>query len=119
MKKLKVLIVDDDRDIQKRYEHHLKDAGIQIVSAYTLNEAWNLFQAHPDLSLIVMDACLVPRQPPTTLELVKKIREAQFSNSIIAASSDVGYRKQLLRAGCDCESEKWNVPKIVKEILNL
>ena len=112
----KVLVVEDEFRHQRSWKDSLH-GKVEIMSAYTIEEAEGLFFANVDVALIVMDAC-VPGDDPTTPPLVQKMRET-FFGPIIAASSDWGYRQELMAAGCDHECPKHAVPQTVVRILNL
>ncbi len=113
----KVLIVDDMGEYHSSYKRGLKDLGSDaiILSAFSIEEARKLFNENPDIDAIVMDAC-VPGNYPTTQPLVREFRKI-FSGPIIAVSSLDEYRDMLIEAGCDYESVKSALPKILLEIL--
>ena len=90
---------------------------VHILEARSVEDGERLFTENPDVSLIVMDAC-VPGDEPTTPPLIRKMRK-MFTGPIIATSSDHSYRQQLMRAGCDHESWKSDVPKKVVTLLKL
>lgn len=112
----KVLIVEDENKRQDFYALALM-GRVEILRAQDLRTAEELFQGHPDVSLIVMDAC-VPGDNPTTPPLVEKIRKT-FQGPMIAASSDEYYREILMNYGCDHEASKDQVPVKVRELLSL
>jgi CheY-like chemotaxis protein len=112
--KPKVLIVEDDEALQSCFELDLQDSA-RILAACSMQHARKQFAQHPDLAMIVMDAC-VPGNHPTTLPLVREFRE-QFQGPIIAVSSIDHYRKALLAAGCDHECDKSDVGATVLRLL--
>lgn len=112
----KILIVEDRQFYHELWSRSLGDK-VLILGAYTIEEAEALFAANPELALIVMDAC-VPGDWPTTLPLVRKIRET-FSGPMIAVSSESAYRRKLMERGCDHESDKDDLPQKILEILGL
>lgn len=116
----KVLVVEDYEDIQELYRIELAGKAygkVDMISAFSIQEAKEHFACHPDVDLIVMDACLVGLKP-NTLPLVKEMRKT-FTGPMIAASASPEYRQQLVEAGCDYEAPKGDVPKKVIEILKL
>jgi DNA-binding NarL/FixJ family response regulator len=112
----KVLIVEDSQGYQRDYARALT-GKVEILAALTIDDAEDLFVENPDISAIVMDAC-VPGDDPTTPPLVRKIRET-FTGPMIAASSDWDYRQELVAAGCDHEVPKGRVPAKLIEVLGL
>ena len=117
MAKPKVLIVEDNFDIQRNYREALESVA-EVLSAYTIKEAEELFATNPDIVAITMDAC-VPGGKPNTQHLVRMMR-ATFSGPMIAASSDSYYCGLLKDAGCShsCD-QKWMLPKELKMVLGL
>jgi CheY-like chemotaxis protein len=107
MKKIakRVLIIDDDTAITVRWICLLEDMGVVVNQATTLEGAKTDFANHPDVNVIVMDACLIPGEGPTTLELTKEIRKV-FAGPIIANSNSVEYQDLLMLAGCDYRGDK-------------
>lgn len=111
----KVLIVEDNRYIQKYWQRDL-DGKVIVVSAFSLKEAEDKLADNRDISAIVIDACV----PGNSLNIVsiKKIRK-NFSGPMIAASSVKANRQELLRLGCDYAVAKASVPQKILEILGL
>ena len=116
MDKKKVLIVEDMDSKQEDWAKAL-NGKVEIVSAFSISEAEERFQANPDIALIVMDAC-VPGDSPNTMDLVRKFRST-FKGPMIANSTCWDYRRALIGAGCDYEYSKYKVPKKVCEVLGL
>lgn len=115
-KQIKVLIVEDSRGWQIMYARDL-NGRVEILSAYSVAEAEKLFAANPDISAVVIDAC-VPGDEPTTQPLVSKIR-GSFTGPMIASSGAARFRKALMGYGCDHEADKRNVPIKLIEVLGL
>lgn len=114
--KPKILVVEDIEDFQLQYRKNLNDIA-DILAATTLDEGKRLFDANPDIVLVVMDAC-VPGNKPNSMELVKHMRQT-FEGPIIASSSMLEYREILIGAGCSIKSHKSGVPDLIRELLRL
>lgn len=112
----KVLIVEDEPLWQRMWAVRL-DGKVDIIRAYTIETAEEKFADNSDLALIVMDAC-VPGSFPTTISLTSQLRET-FKGPMIAASSDEGYREQLMDAGCDHHATKGEVVSKVLSLLGI
>jgi hypothetical protein len=112
-----VLVVEDDPSYHRDYVKALEGKA-QILSAFTLEEGQQQFRENFNrISVIVLDAC-VPGDWPTTPPLSREFRQAGFKGPMVAASSIHQYRRQLMEAGCDIDSNgKGNVPRIVTEFL--
>lgn len=116
----KVLVVEDDRATQDGWNTTLKGL-VNLVSAYTIEEAREAFTANPDIVAIVMDGC-VPGDGdldnPNTRSLVCDLR-LTFKGPIIAASGSPYYGNLLVEAGCTYRCEKKDVPRKILDILDI
>jgi len=110
----RILIVEDNRDVQMFYKDLL--IGLEIVCAFTVEEARQAFMDNSNFAAIVMDAC-VPGDEPTTPPLVRDFRKT-FKGPMIATSSDDGYNNELMAAGCDYKSFKYNLHQTLLQILH-
>ena len=110
----KVLVVEDNQEWSSLIRRGLGDK-VLVVQAFTMEEAEAVFERHPDLAVILMDAC-VPGDKPNTMGLVRKMRKT-FKGPIVAISNYDKYREELMRAGCDYEAEKDDVAKKVLELV--
>ena len=98
MSEQKILIVDDEEDIQIIVGTRLEIEGFSTVQAKNLKEAWDVFEIHKaTLSGILMDGNLNSKY---TIELVQEIRKMGFQNPIIAFSGNEGTQLKLMAAGC-------------------
>lgn len=110
----KVLIIEDSAVIQEAYAKSLEDE-VLLLAARNAEDAWNLFEEHQqDLAIIVWDGYI----PVPTAPLIREFRD-RFTGPMVAAAFDPAYRQVQVKAGCDRESDKCNVPKTVRAILGL
>lgn len=110
-----ILSVEDDSNLQDLYEQILQDR-IGILSAFTVEEGLQLFCEHPEIVIVVMDGN-VPCQTMTTVGLTKEIRRRGFTGPMIASSSDTVLSSALMKAGCDYQSQKFEVPDLIIRLL--
>ncbi len=95
-----LLIVEDDEPNMEYLIEALSESEINILSAYTGEEALHLVNVHPDLNMVLMDI----RLPDSNgLILTRIIKETNPNLTIIAqtayaASSDI---KNCMDAGCN------------------
>ena len=112
----KVLVVEDDEYNRVKLRRSLKNRVI-LLEADSLKKGGQLFRANPDVALVVMDACvddsLIDSEP-----LVRKIRKT-FKGPMIASSSLPEYQELLLKAGCDHQASRREVPALVRRLLKL
>lgn len=113
---MKILILEDNSHLQKFFLAELEEMGINALGALSVEEAESLFGQHPDVKLIVVDAC-VPGSQPTTMPFVKKVRAGGYKSTMIAMSSHAEYRRQLLEAGCNEACEKGYLISKIKNLL--
>ncbi len=93
---MKLLIVEDDEDIQSLYKEQL-GGDYEIIAARTMGEAFELFGRHwRKLDAIVMDGLL---NGLSTVTLTRHIR-ARFDKPVIANSNSDYHKKKLVEAGC-------------------
>lgn len=113
IKKLKILVAEDDEISRKLILMLLKPFGIEILSAKNGLETVEIYQNNPDIDLIIMDI-----QMPIMdgYEATKKIRELNSNVIIIAqtAFSLEGDREKTINSGCNDYISK----PIKKEELN-
>lgn len=114
--KKKVLLVEDNRDSSDMIKEDL-EGKVFVLQAFTIEEAEEIFQRHPDLAVVVMDAC-VPGHTINTIPLVYKMRET-FMGPMIAISSEEEYREELMQAGCDHKSDKNTIAKKVLKLVGV
>lgn len=112
----KILIVEDLRHLHEMWIIMLKEK-VQIISAFTIEEAREKFKDNPDITLITIDGC-VPGESFNTEPLVREFRKT-FKGPIIAASRSLFFRTLLKEAGCDYECSKNELPKKILEILGI
>ena len=94
----KILIVEDNRDVNKMLSEVLQDAGYHVASAYTGTDGLNEIKTQP-YDLVVLDIMLPYKSGD---EILKEVRE--FSNIpviIISAKDMIGTKIDLLKLGAD------------------
>ncbi len=100
IKKLKILIAEDDQVSERLVEIALKSISKEIMNAKTGIETVEACRNHPDIDLILMDI----RMPEMDgLEATRKIRKFNKDVIIIAqtAHSLLGDKEMAIQAGCN------------------
>lgn len=100
VKKLKILITEDEEVSQILIDNYIKTFGKEILTAKTGLEAVEICRANPDIDLILMDI----RMPHMDgYQATKQIREFNPEVIIIAqtAYSLTGDREKSIDAGCN------------------
>ncbi|MCX6723583.1 MAG: hypothetical protein NT155_00200 [Candidatus Staskawiczbacteria bacterium] len=112
----KVIIIDDKQNLQQSWKNQLQGKA-EVVSATSLSQAREQFAAHPDVALVVMDACVDNTDDMIdSIPLTKEIR-ARFAGPMLATSMSQRYRQKLMESGCDHECGKLDVVRKILEIL--
>ncbi len=111
-----ILTIDDDVSLQRLWKIVFQREGIEVIHAFTNDEAWMMFvRQQGRFDAIVFDGH-VGRSDIPTLTLVEMVRKL-FDGHMIAASSDLALRRQMKTAGCTRQCEKQNLPEVVLELL--
>lgn len=111
----KVLVLDDDRAWLEDYEKALC-GKVLALSTRLISETRQRFAEHTDIAVIVLDGRLDDPESMYSYALATELRR-QFNGPMIAASGSKEYREELIRAGCDHQSEKADVPNLVLKLL--
>jgi DNA-binding response OmpR family regulator len=114
---MKVLLIEDNVPMQKLWKKLLREKPVEVISAYTIDEAREEFKANPDVNLIVVAGC-IPGVILNTEPLVRDLRAA-FTGPMIATSGCPVFQSQLVAAGCNHKCDKGQVPKLVCQLLGL
>jgi CheY-like chemotaxis protein len=113
--KPKVLLVEDIDFFHGLLKEKLGDKII-VLSAFTIDQARDIFEKNPDIKAVIMDFFVPGKTEQNTLGLTGEIR-AKFSGPMIATSATS--QTELLKAGCDHETDKQDAWKKIKELLGL
>lgn len=111
----KILLIEDEPDIHDLIQYEL-GSNFQVTSAYSLQEAEEKLINYNWYDAIVVDGC-VPGNILNTRPLILKLKKEGYKKPIISISSYPEYRKKMLEYGCNYESSKKDVAKLVKSIL--
>lgn len=104
----KILVVDDNEKIQNAFRKMLREYGVEVLSAYTREEALTLRRKHfNELDLIAIDGRFTSEEgdlelvPEQTIALVK-ILAGEFleDTPIVAIASQEEDRVAMMGAGC-------------------
>ncbi len=100
MKKLEILVVDDDTNLRKFVTAGLEDLGISIVSAANADEAEVILSDCPSINFMLLDVMMPGRNG---WEFLKEIREAgnQIPVIFLTARQEVNERVKGLKIGAD------------------
>ena len=94
------LIVEDDPINNELLVFLLKKVNMQSMSAFTGEEAIELFEAHPEIDLVLMD---IKMPGMNGYEITRRIKKIRPEVPVIAQTAFAldGDRELSLEAGCD------------------
>ncbi len=99
MNKGYVLIVEDDKEINRLLREYLTEQGYQVLSALHGLEAMSLFGQHKDIRLILLDIMLPFQSGDSVL---KRIREnSEVPVIVLSAKDTVQTKVDIMRMGAD------------------
>ena len=110
---MKILVVDDDKEIAQLLEIYIKNEGYEPISAYNGREALTKLNTNPDIALMILDIMMPVMDGITAL---KQIRESGDKTYILmlTAKAEIDDRVTGLDSGADDYLTK---PFSLKELL--
>ena len=111
MTKKIVLLIEDSQWSSANQLRKISDKEVEIIAVPIEKTALTLGSLHVDICVI--DACKGPHREICTASLVKIVR-ALFKGPVIAISYTAPSRVPLMIAGCNYETSKGNLPKLLQ-----
>jgi DNA-binding response OmpR family regulator len=95
---MKILVVDDDKEIVQLLEIYVKNEGYEPIAAYDGKEAITKLNTNPDIALIILDV-MMPEMDG--IEVVKEVRkDSQIPILILSAkTTDMDKIQGLITGG--------------------
>jgi len=113
-----VLIADDLPDVLAKWTRELAVYGVETVSASTLTELDSVFNMYRgQLAAVILDGC-IPGHELNTVPFIVRVRAEGFGKPIVASSSLLKYRQQMVRAGASHEAGKDRAAELVVNLLS-
>jgi two-component system, OmpR family, response regulator CiaR len=111
VKKLKILIVEDEASIVRGVIRRLKN-HFDILAASDVKTAWRLFDEHQSsespIEIILLDGLLIGEN---TLELLRHFRESGFNGKIISITGNSSMHGSMFPADPDRPRCDDHIPK--------
>lgn len=97
---MRILIVDDEKDIVNLLTHYLTHENYEVLKAYDGQEALDIIAQDPDIDLIILDYMMPHVEGP---EVLKRMRQQGNHTPVImlSANDDPSYKIEGLMAGAD------------------
>ncbi|WP_461218520.1 response regulator transcription factor CroR [Lapidilactobacillus salsurivasis] len=115
---MKILIVDDDKDIVELLSIYAKNEGYQPVSAFTGREALTKLATNPDIALMILDI-MMPNM--TGIDVIKEVRKESDIPIIVvsAKTTDMDKIQGLITGADDYVSKPFNPLEVMARVKSL
>lgn len=116
---MRILIVDDDREIVELLNIYLKNEGYEVIKAYNGQQALNYINNDDEIQLVILDV-MMPKVGG--IEVVEKLREANDSIPVIilsAKSSDNDKIQGLISGADDYVTKPFNPLEVIARVKSL
>lgn len=116
---MRVLVVDDDREIVELLNIYLQNEGYEVIKAYNGQQALNYIKNDDDISLVILDLMMPKVQGAEVLE---KLRAANHSIPVIilsAKSSDNDKIQGLISGADDYVTKPFNPLEVIARVKSL
>ena len=96
---MKILIVDDDKDIVQLLEIYVRNEGYEPITAYNGKEALTKLNTNPDIGLVILDI-MMPEMDG--MEVIKQVRKDSSIPILVVSAKTTDMDKiQGLITGAD------------------
>lgn len=115
---MKILVVDDDKEIVELLSIYIKNEGYEVEKAYNGKDALMKLTTHRDIDLMVLDVMM---PAINGMEVVKKVREdSQLPILMLSAkTTDVDKIKGLVSGADDYVAKPFNPLEVMARIKSL
>ncbi len=115
---MKILIVDDDKEIVELLSIYVKNEGYEPVTAYTGKEAITKLATTPDIALMILDV-MMPNM--SGIEVVKQVRkDSQIPIIIVSAkTADMDKIQGLITGADDYVTKPFNPLEVMARVKSL
>lgn len=120
-KEVKILIVEDDLEMQFELCEAIANELATVVSANSVSGAKTILEKHPDIEILAIDGDLkAGGDIKETSKFVREIISKHKNITGIAMSSSAQYNAMLCDAGCKLKitSSKTDLISIIESLLN-
>ncbi len=118
MRTIKILIVDDNKEITDLLKIYTENEGYESIAAYDGEEALEQLQAHPDTDLIILDV-MMPKKDG--IEVVKEVRQTSSVPILMLSAkvSDTDKIKGLVNGADDYVTKPFNPLEVMARVKSL
>lgn len=115
---MKILVVDDDKDIVELLSIYIKNEGYEVEKAYNGKEALTKLHTNPDIALMILDI-MMPEMDG--MEVIKEVRkDSQIPILVLSAKSeDLDKIQGLIQGADDYVTKPFNPLEVMARIKSL
>ena len=115
---MKILIVDDDKEIVELLSIYVKNEGYEPIQAFTGKEALTKIATNPDIDLMILDI-MMPNM--SGIEVIKAVRkDSQVPIIVVSAkTTDMDKIQGLLTGADDYVSKPFNPLEVMARVKSL
>ena len=115
---MKILVVDDDKEIVELLSIYLKNEGYEPIAAYSGKEAITKLTTTPDIALMILDV-MMPNM--SGIEVIKEVRKDSDIPIIIvsAKTGDMDKIQGLITGADDYVSKPFNPLEVMARVRSL
>lgn len=117
--KMRILVVDDDREIVELLNIYLRNEGYDVLKAYNGQQALSYIRAEADIQLIILDVMM----PKTDgLSVVEQLRKGNYDVPVLmlsAKSSDNDKIQGLMSGADDYVTKPFNPLEVMARVKSI
>ena len=115
---MKILVVDDDKEIAQLLEIYIKNEGYEPITAYDGKEALTKLHTTPDIALMILDI-MMPEM--SGIEVMKEVRkDSQIPILILSAKTgDMDKIQGLISGADDYVTKPFNPLEVMARVKSL
>ncbi|KRL05422.1 response regulator transcription factor [Liquorilactobacillus oeni] len=115
---MKILVVDDDKDIVELLSIYIKNEGYEVEKAYNGKEALTKINTNPDIALMILDI-MMPQMDG--IEVIKEIRkDSQLPVLMLSAkTNDMDKIQGLIQGADDYVTKPFNPLEVMARVKSL
>ena len=115
---MKILIVDDDKDIVQLLEIYVRNEGYEPITAYNGKEALTKLNTNPDISLVILDI-MMPEMDG--MEVIKQVRKDSSIPILVvsAKTTDMDKIQGLITGADDYVTKPFNPLEVMARVKSL
>ena len=115
---MKILVVDDDKEIVQLLEIYIRNEGYEPVAAYNGKEALTKLNTNPDIGLVILDL-MMPEMDG--MEVIKQVRKDSDIPILVlsAKTTDMDQIQGLISGADDYVTKPFNPLEVMARVKSL